>query len=332
MRVFVFGAGASKPAGLPLGRDLYGSLRAYILKRSGEDDGYSDVACRLKDLEQQGVLGNSDDFELDLTRLDVRIKSKDAPPLFRSVRQELADTLTDHFNALQNEIATVTARLSYLEGFAQTHIHEGDAIITFNYDCLLERVLHGLGLWTIEDGYGFQRTLTNSSLDQPEGRSPCKVLKLHGSVGWISSVINFDFFIQEEPLAFVGYPKTRDSAYKKFGGQRATILPSYVKEVLGSVMFWRFRWCGRLRGARGFAGAVLCRVHLFSRASLRREPSPKRRGRSSVPSSQLRFHLHLAQPAPSESNPATPIVRDSLIASPRPSIAPTDLPLEPHFR
>ena len=105
MRVFVFGAGASKPAGLPLGRDLYGSLRAYILKRSGEDDGYSDVACRLKDLEQQGVLGNSDDFELDLTRLDVRIKSKDAPPLFRSVRQELADTLTDHFNALQNEIA-----------------------------------------------------------------------------------------------------------------------------------------------------------------------------------------------------------------------------------
>jgi len=229
MRVFVFGAGASKPAGLPLGRDLYGSLRAYILKRSGEDDGYSDVACRLKDLEQQGVLGNSDDFELDLTRLDVRIKSKDAPPLFRSVRQELADTLTDHFNALQNEIATVTARLSYLEGFAQTHTHEGDAIITFNYDCLFERVLHGLGLWTIEDGYGFQRTLTNSSLDQPEARSPCKVLKLHGSVGWISSVINFDFFIQEEPLAFVGYPKTRDSAYKKFGGQRATILQSYVK-------------------------------------------------------------------------------------------------------
>ncbi len=229
MKVFIFGAGASKPAGLPLGRDLYGSLRAYILKRSGEDDKYLGVACRLKDLEQQGVLGNSDDFELDLTRLDVRIKSKDAPPLFRTVRQELADILTDHFNALQNEMATDTARLSYFEDFAQTHIHEGDAIITFNYDCLLERVLHALGLWTIEDGYGFPRTLTNSSLEQPEGKSPCKVLKLHGSVGWVSSVINFDFFVQEEPLAFVGYPEARDSAYKKFGGRRATILPSYVK-------------------------------------------------------------------------------------------------------
>jgi hypothetical protein len=86
----------------------------------------------------------------------------------------------------------------------------GDTIITFNYDCLLEHILYGLGIWTPCGGYGGAPGLDPRSeygstmLANPNGIT---ILKLHGSVNfgiaqsarsgedqWLQVIVDEDLF------------------------------------------------------------------------------------------------------------------------------------------
>ena len=63
----------------------------------------------------------------------------------------------------------------------------GDAVITFNYDSTLERVLLEERKWSPCDGYGFEVALQKMCLGPPVPEfdlSSIKVLHLHGAVGW----------------------------------------------------------------------------------------------------------------------------------------------------
>ena len=74
-----------------------------------------------------------------------------------------------------------------------------DTVITTNYDSLCERTLFALGMWSPRDGYGFDVSLVGQRVREAEGLrralptlpkelvapSAIKVLKLHGSYGWI---------------------------------------------------------------------------------------------------------------------------------------------------
>ena len=107
--------------------------------------------------------------------------------------------------------------IDYLREFVRKHVKANDVIITFNYDCLIERVLHEAGLWTVLDGYGFPRVLKSSKGGPPEPPSSVKVLKLHGSLGWISGVLKDQdiLFIQNKALGFAGYTQSEDSGYQR---------------------------------------------------------------------------------------------------------------------
>ncbi|MBK7594209.1 MAG: hypothetical protein IPP98_07365 [Gemmatimonadetes bacterium] len=95
----------------------------------------------------------------------------------------------DRFPSGPEYLAAVMARLT-----------SPSVVITTNYDTLCERTLLAMGLWAPNDGYGFDVPLVGQRvLDGDHGGailptppaallvpSAIKVLKLHGSYGWIS--------------------------------------------------------------------------------------------------------------------------------------------------
>ena len=247
MNVFVFGAGVSSSAGLPLNRELFSGLRDYVWNRAKTDQSYKAIKSRWKGLEQRQLLCAHDDFEINLTRLDMQVFKDSELTYFR---QSVGDAFTDFLNDKHEHICATPDRLGDLRRFVGKHVTTGDVIITFNYDCLAERVLKEANLWSVRDGYGFVRTLKNSTGTASLQLSRCKVLKLHGSLGWVSSVIDSGFFIQEEALKFAGYEGMSDSGYGNFGGQRPLILPSFIKQVDTHPLprLWRFA-ADALRGA-----------------------------------------------------------------------------------
>jgi hypothetical protein len=79
--------------------------------------------------------------------------------------------------------------------YLRTHLNSlvrGDAVITFNWDTLVERTLAEDGRWCPADGFGFPRRLLQESRDGSRHQvaahsmppSDLVVLKLHGSFGW----------------------------------------------------------------------------------------------------------------------------------------------------
>ncbi|MGH9424908.1 MAG: hypothetical protein ACRD2L_01160, partial [Terriglobia bacterium] len=84
---------------------------------------------------------------------------------------DVQEAIRDYFDTIRPQPAPLYDRL------VQRHIREGDVVITFNYDLGVERSLRSAGLWRITDGYGF-------FIDHYDGKSPVKILKLHGSTNW----------------------------------------------------------------------------------------------------------------------------------------------------
>jgi len=61
---------------------------------------------------------------------------------------------------------------------------EGDCIISFNYDLLVEQMLWQRELWNPFDGYAVSKFPRNGNEDVPE--SKVQVIKIHGSINWRS--------------------------------------------------------------------------------------------------------------------------------------------------
>src|ERR1700728_290592 len=79
-----------------------------------------------------------------------------------------------------------TKEWDYLRSFGNK-LCDGDAVITFNYDSTLERVLYKQKKWFPSDGYGFRAVFQKSPSNKeavPYEDSPIKILHLHGAVGW----------------------------------------------------------------------------------------------------------------------------------------------------
>ncbi|QEC50448.1 hypothetical protein FSW04_24590 [Baekduia soli] len=84
---------------------------------------------------------------------------------------------------------SVTDSCAHHEAIAAS-LESGDAIISFNYDCLIDRALKlkGARRWNPDSGYGLA---LNDGTDEwkqwgggPDASEPIKLLKLHGSLNW----------------------------------------------------------------------------------------------------------------------------------------------------
>jgi hypothetical protein len=85
-----------------------------------------------------------------------------------------------------DRLASEQKEWNYLRSFGNKLCAE-DAVITFNYDSTLERVLHKQGKWFPSDGYGFSLVFQKSRYDEERvtfPNSPIKIFHLHGAIGW----------------------------------------------------------------------------------------------------------------------------------------------------
>ena len=167
---YVLGAGASLHAGYPLASALGSTLARWAERNTPKGHDYRARLAQL--INQYSPL---DDFEAIMTELlECPLGSKAST--FPS--SERANLIANIQEAIRECFDTIRAHpMCLYDRLAQDHIHEGDTIITFNYDLGVERALRSAGHWEIDDGYGFRIKNTQQSSAVP-------VLKLHGSTNW----------------------------------------------------------------------------------------------------------------------------------------------------
>jgi hypothetical protein len=187
-RIFILGAGFSRPAGLPLGADLWKEVlrRAYGLSgRAGffRDDLNDYIEFRKR---SDGLILVPDevDFEDFMAFLDIEhylgLRGKDTWSPDGNEGQVVVKTL---IGEILTELTPPRDKIPELYLRFAKLLQPTDYVLTFNYDVLLERALETVGL---------PFRLYPSRFEQVRGdyasvnttREELVVLKLHGSVDW----------------------------------------------------------------------------------------------------------------------------------------------------
>lgn len=193
-RAFVFGAGFSKPAGVPLATELLPLLDAeleldemrewlagmrerlaWLSGRNGDDASFK------LNIEQVFHYGH---FDVELHRLRQHLASVgrgDGPGTPWNQAESVDAWLSYLEEALRDVILARDAAsdLASITRWAQT-VSDHDAVLTFNYDTLVERAL----------AQADRRWNHGTGRDGDEGIA---VFKLHGSIDWIVAHRNESF-------------------------------------------------------------------------------------------------------------------------------------------
>jgi hypothetical protein len=210
-KLFILGAGFSKPAGFPLGAELWSEILSRTNHLTGRASKINDDIAAFIRYEKEvfGKILSPDkiDFEeflgyLDFEHfLDLRGSetwSKDGNEGTIVVKNLIGEILT--------EILPVPANIPQLYfDFAQ-RLNPGDYVLTFNYDTLLETALDtlnkkyrlfptklesvGVSLGGLESG------ITDMS---EEAINDIVVLKLHGSIDWFDKTSYLKYIEDRKP-------------------------------------------------------------------------------------------------------------------------------------
>lgn len=183
-RILILGAGFSRPAGLPLGSELFQHIRNYA--RNMDLHTLENDITRYKNYvlntEGRTLTDETLDYEKFLGFLDTE----------HFLRFDGGDRLTDEGNASQLLIRYAIADILYrntpktppdlYRSFVR-NLNPSDRVLTFNYDTLLENSLEaeGISYRLFPDRYlrtGVSYNTIDSSKDE------VVVLKLHGSIDW----------------------------------------------------------------------------------------------------------------------------------------------------
>lgn len=184
-RVFIFGAGFSKPAGMPLATGLLPLLTEKL--QNGEmQEWLENVRERLDWIYQTG--GQPSSFALnieevfDIAHFDIEVQrlkqhlvpvGRNGPGTPWNVARSITSWLSQLEDALRDVIFEKEnqANIAPITRWAET-VTAADTVITFNYDTLVERALSAVGqAWN----YGIAQ----------EGDDGVAVCKLHGSINWV---------------------------------------------------------------------------------------------------------------------------------------------------
>lgn len=187
-RVFVLGAGFSAPAGMPLTRQLL----QLVLDEVGALSEWGDGRTHLHQAYEEYLefLEDTDpDEEVDLERF---VEWIDHRHLFGMLG---SDTWSDEGNRDQHILRWGIARVLLKHSHAPSDLHRafarrlkaGDMVLTFNYDLLLERAMDAEGIKYRRLPHRYAEVgLLSSVGDADAEQDEVLLLKLHGSVDWIS--------------------------------------------------------------------------------------------------------------------------------------------------
>lgn len=184
-RVFIFGAGFSKPAGIPLTNNLLP-----LLQEKHHDDEMqnwlSGLADRLSWLSNDEKLTSSKlnieqvfhyaNFDIETHRIKHHLEpvgrndgpgtswntAKNIGGWLSNLEEDLIDVIFEHDKK---------ANLKPILRWAET-VNSNDSILTFNYDTLVERAIVEIGK-TFNHGF------------ETENNDGISVYKLHGSIDWV---------------------------------------------------------------------------------------------------------------------------------------------------
>lgn len=183
-RAFILGAGFSKQAGLPLANEL-----TELVINSEEIEEVDDMHAWLKDISKRidawAANGHSKlniEQLFDLARYDIELWK---------MRQQLVSVERNHGSTPWSQGEGIETWLSYLldemkhtifeaqkksclrsvEDFCK-YLKDGDIILTFNYDTVLEQSIDNVG-----------KSWTNGLFDKKPGS--IDILKMHGSINWL---------------------------------------------------------------------------------------------------------------------------------------------------
>lgn len=203
MRVFVLGAGASKaydqsPSGrrMPVARDFFetflklkasespwvllGSLAAYLMETREVYDlyGYLSSGIDIEDLHS----------EIEAART-VAV-GEGARPGDLMIADSAFSQLLFLFAATINEIQS--GPVSEAHRRLASILQPGDAVVTFNWDTLLDRALEEATPWRPDWGYGSApRSVFRNGWTAPRPRTADvgapELIKLHGSTSWLTA-------------------------------------------------------------------------------------------------------------------------------------------------
>ena len=91
-------------------------------------------------------------------------------------------------------------------------LEQGDAVLTFNWDTLMDRAMAENSNWNVDNGYGInpKAVFRNkwSKIQLEDQYSGPILLKLHGSSNWITSYPQFDHSKKEIALSQISTPET----------------------------------------------------------------------------------------------------------------------------
>jgi len=238
-RIIVLGAGFSRPAGLPLARELWVDLSARALRLEGRAGRFQQEIEWFRDyvLDCTGKKPAPDeiDFEHFMRYLDLEH--------FLGMRG--SDTWSDEGNEATIVTKTligqiISERMSdlrvlpkiYLE-FAR-RLEVDDVVITFNYDTLVERALEHLGKPYRLFHHRFDR-VTNDTGYSSTDRNEVVVLKMHGSIDWFDRA-HYDARIKvgERSGYLPSHPLFDNS--QQFGLRPVVDGPRFEDDPLNSVM------------------------------------------------------------------------------------------------
>jgi hypothetical protein len=272
---YVFGAGASRDVGYPLASEMGDGLLDFMLKSH-------DTWIRASGEFLIDTFGRSPNIEDLITELQSRIDLlKDAQsPDDKAQRMRLGNRRGFLGAALQQWFREihVSPAPSYAT-FAEKIAQPGDVIITFNYDDSLEREVKRTGKWDISQGYGFR-------LGAVEHSSDVLVLKLHGSMNWLVSVLGGATggafivnpasslgnhpVIHRADLEFLDYQDFVGHTYESGGAFPCLILPGRTKEFFYDTSmgreyaaFWDHLWSQAATALKGCDKIVLCGYSLL---------------------------------------------------------------------
>jgi hypothetical protein len=239
--LFVFGAGATRgcsfvdsnkrPCLPPLDRDFFTQLQRIRHKKH-----QSLVTGVIRDVVR--LFGTNFDATMEnvfttvehtrrmikLTGGNRDFNDADLEEMSNRLRQAIAAVFEEALCRRSGGRATRDPRPCSFHGrFVREHLKAGDAIVSFNYDCVLDFTLkeHGLGKWNPHRGYGFKlrpggRGLTGDKFWEPKisaapGKS-VRLLKLHGSLHFKID----DIAVADSPVNLKNRPYTKQKGQVQF--------------------------------------------------------------------------------------------------------------------
>lgn len=183
-RIFILGAGFSKPAGLPLANEFY-SIILHEAKRQGlyaklEKD--LEYFIRYYELVYKRKMNDSDFLEEFISYLDIEH--------YLLLRGSKTWSIEGNESQLiiRNIISKYIFEKQSLVSFSQMKLYEdlvsnlnkNDILITFNYDTILETALRHKG---IPYRYTINKPAIDDIIDNSEDNDII-LLKVHGSINW----------------------------------------------------------------------------------------------------------------------------------------------------